>query len=635
MPLKNYKKVKEEAKKYQNDLNKSVDHTGKKPPFVTDQLIEKNLKNEQLIAKYEKARKFEENVARMVEYKNNYRYKHFGLAKENGSALDRCFCYFLDPSGTPEANQKNDELLEKYYNPNTRGEVVKYAFDMIRNFNYGEAFSKLDDFDGRQDYYYEHYQEIEALFLIDNIITFSKASGLQLGASGDELKKYDILAETFSQLKNPHFFYSFEGCFAYDYDKEPSLDTEMKYMNVKLDASQPGRKEFNGCKVREMLSHEQDKAIGEKFKDCHNLFEYQMQNKETGEIVDFNVGINDPNCIPVKTPKELFDKYNSYEVIPVEQITPIDNSRTAIQVMNQFRSNPDQREYVTENLLSSFTGFEVAVHNHMLMDPLAPGYMEDKIVLEQFGKFLQDEFKVPAKLIDYVMDEKNLSKPILKDDVKSLCSKSINQIMKEKQMPKAKANEVGEFLAKANQHKPLSKYETRFLEVMQDKCIDLKERSKHVRLDEKVMNLIKTYDNLLARTDEDANKKAYDQALKNAVYTRANAVNAYENMSGVSRFFSYFVPNSWTEAGRQRNLIASYDKSFENNGFGKEKVEELFNNFVQQDNMEVNEQELEKDNRVKFDMDDPMKDVSNEINEPVEENTKVIDKVAENDDLQL
>lgn len=634
MPLKNYKKVKAEAKKYQQDLNKAADRSGKNPPFISDELLEKNLKNEKIIEKYEKAHKFNENVERMIEYKNNYHNKNFGLAKENGSALDRCIVYFMDPSGTPEADKKNDELLARYFDPDRRGEIVQEAFDRIRNFNYGEAFKKLGDFEGSLDYYYEHYQEIEALFLIDNIITFSESSGLHLAADHKDLQKYDILAETFSSLKNGHFFYSFEGCFTYDYDKESTLETEMKYMNVKLDASQPGRKEFNGCRFRALATADQDKVIADKFTECHNLFEYQMQNKETDEIVDFNKGLNDPNCIAVKTPKELFDLYNSSQVIPVAKISPVDNSKVVMQVMNQYSAKSDKREYVAEALEASFMAFESAVHNHMLMDPLSPSYEKDTMALNEFGNYLKDEFKVPDTMINYVMDRNNLSKPLLLDDVKKLTAKSVDNIMKAKAQP-SKKNEVDGFLEASNKYKPLSKFETYFLEILQDKCMDLKEKSTSGRLDERSMDLIKKYDNYIARTDEDACKAKYDQQIKNAVYTRANAVNAYENMSGASRFFSYFVPNSWTQAGRQRDLIASYDKSFEKNGFSKEKVEELFDRFVEEDNMEVNEQELPKEERVPFDMEDPMKEESKQLEEPVKEESKVKENVVENDDLQL
>lgn len=105
----------------------------------------------------------------------------------------------------------------------------------------------------------------------------------------------------------------------------------------------------------------------------------------------------------------------------------------------------------------------------------------------------------------------------------------------------------------------------------------------------------------------------------------------YNKINRASRFFSYFVPNAWTKAGKARNEIKSYKNFLKRNGFteneistGKtdvstEKREIIQDEPIERKSIEINELKNEGLNSSKENMVDEPNEKEKEVVKAVEE----------------
>lgn len=87
-----------------------------------------------------------------------------------------------------------------------------------------------------------------------------------------------------------------------------------------------------------------------------------------------------------------------------------------------------------------------------------------------------------------------------------------------------------------------------------------------------------------------------EEGATNAYGVKFNLEDSYSELGFFSKFFSYLLPNSWTEAGRLRNQMAECDKAFKDNGFKPKDVKIAFErSYMNNDAVDV---DLYKENKL-------------------------------------
>lgn len=148
-------------------------------------------------------------------------------------------------------------------------------------------------------------------------------------------------------------------------------------------------------------------------------------------------------------------------------------------------------------------------------------------------------------------------------------------------MPKTRSERIKETLTRNAAYSEIPKTELDFYYEAEEKLQSLEDKPEekkayfaeigdHYR---EVGNLI---NEAHAASISELSEDQVFENTKKAVSIAASVSRQYQKINGFSRFFSHFVPNSWTKAGRLRNEMEDCNKAFREAGHTDRSMSEYY-----------------------------------------------------------
>lgn len=123
-------------------------------------------------------------------------------------------------------------------------------------------------------------------------------------------------------------------------------------------------------------------------------------------------------------------------------------------------------------------------------------------------------------------------------------------------------------------YQELTQEEIDFMEEFEEN--DLKNFPKNPSNEENIRK--NKYDRLVyQKTTNEESLEDVRKNLRQALNVKQTIENEYNKISKISRFFSYFLRNSWTKAGRIRNELKDCEQAFNDCGWTSEEADNALN----------------------------------------------------------
>lgn len=145
-------------------------------------------------------------------------------------------------------------------------------------------------------------------------------------------------------------------------------------------------------------------------------------------------------------------------------------------------------------------------------------------------------------------------------------------------MPKTKAQEIRELLTRRSGYADISPEDLKFDEETKAKIDEIRAKAIH---DSHYQDLLNRYNDVEELIEEntamnysDLTPEERDENLSITIPIMADMRLSYMHINPFTRFFSHFVPETWTETGRLRKEIRECEETFEELGFTEEVLED-------------------------------------------------------------